>query len=174
MEYIKHKLSAIAISLAVIAALPAQAQTVCESLTPAAIDSINIALDEAKAAAAVAALAAGYEPDHVSTYPNALITRAKSQWQDTYLQWWPSSTYVPYINASNVALALDGAPNIEVNYMLVNAGWWASALAYNYGYTQPELSANYLVACQKIQAAMTKMDKLGYEGARCGIVVDND
>jgi hypothetical protein len=168
---VSQTLSALVISIAAITAIPAQAQVECQPLTPAAIDSINIALDDAKAAADVAAVAAGNDPNHPSTYPNSLITRAKAQWYNMYLQWVPSNTYVPYINASNVALALDGGPNIEVNNALVGARWWASASAYNFAYTQPALSANYLVARQKIQAAMTKMDKLGYDGVRCGIML---
>jgi hypothetical protein len=127
-------------------------------------------LDEAKAASDVAAVAAGYDKDSPSTYPNSLITRAKAQWYNLYLQWWPSNTFVPYVNASNVALGLDAAP-IEVNYAMAGARYWASALAYNFAYTQPELSANYLIARQKIQAAMTKMDKLGSDGVRCGIML---
>jgi hypothetical protein len=170
MNRTKPTLAAIAISLATISAAPAYAQAVCEPLTPAAIDSINIVLDQAKAAADIAADAAGYDKDSSSTYPNALITRAKVQWQAMYLQWFPSNTYVPYINASNVALALDGAPNIEVNTALVNARWWSSALAYHFSIVQPSLAANYLVAREKVQIAMTQMDKLGYDGARCGIL----
>ncbi len=169
MKRFKQTLTAIAISVAAITVLPAQAQVECAPLTPAAIDSINIALDEAKAAADVAAVAVGANPDDPSTYPNALITRAKAQWHSRYLQWWPSNTFVPYITASNVALALDVAP-IEVNYFLAAARFWASAGAYNYAQTQPEHSEKYLLARQKIQAAMTKMDKLAYDGVRCSIV----
>jgi hypothetical protein len=170
MNRAKLMLSAIAISIAAVSAAPAHAQAVCEPLTPAAIDSINIVLDQAKAAADFAADSAGYDKDSPSTYPYALIARAKAQWQAMYLQWFPANSYVPYINASNVALALDGGPNIEVNTALVNARWWSSALAYNYSIVQPSISANYLVAREKVQIAMTRMDKLGYDGARCGIL----
>jgi hypothetical protein len=171
MNRTKQTLIAIAISMMTIGANPAFAQAVCEPLTPEAIDSINIVLDEARAAADAAAISAGYDKDSPSTYPNALIARAKAQWHATYLQWFPANSFVPYINASNVALALDGGPNIEVNTALVNARWWSSALAYNYSIVQPSISANYLVVRQKVQAAMTQMDKLGYSGARCGILM---
>lgn len=170
MKRTKQRLAAFAISLATIGAVPVHAQTVCEPLTPAAIDSINTVLDDAKAAADFAAISAGYDKDSPSTYPNALIARAKTQWHAMYLQWFPSNSYVPYINASNVALALDGSPNIEVNTALVNARWWSSALAYNFSIVQPSIAANYLVAREKVQIAMTQMDKLGYDGARCGIL----
>jgi hypothetical protein len=170
MNRTKQTLAAIAISMVTIGAGPVFAQAVCKPLTPNAIDSINIVLDQARAAADVAAISAGYDKDSPSTYPNALIARAKAQWHATYLQWFPSNSFVPYITATNVALALDGGPNIEVNTALVNARWWSSALAYNFSIVAPSISANYLVARQKIQAAMTQMDKLGYDGARCGIL----
>lgn len=173
MNRTKKMLAAIAISFATISAVPAFAQTVCAPLTPAAIDSINAVLDDAKAAADFAAVSAGYDKDSPSTYPNALISRAKAQWHTMYLQWFPANMYVPYITPSNVALALDGGGNIEVNTALVNARWWSSALAYNFSIVQPSVAANYLVVREKVQAAMTRMDQLGYDGARCGIVSVN-
>jgi hypothetical protein len=166
----KQMLIAIAISVVTIGTSPAYAQTVCDPLTPAAIDSINIVLDQARAAADAAADSAGYDKNSPSTYPNAHIARAKAEWQSRYLQWFPSNTFVPYVTATNVAVGLDGGSNIEVITALVNARSWSSALAYNFSIVQPSISANYLVARQKVQAAMTQMDKLSYDGARCGIL----
>jgi hypothetical protein len=44
MKRINQSFTALAISIAAITALPAQAQVECETLTPARIDSINTAL----------------------------------------------------------------------------------------------------------------------------------
>ena len=172
MKQLNKTLAAItcSIGLACIAISAARAQTVCEPLTPAALSDMTAALDNALALADVAAVAAGYDKDSVSTYPNALIRRAQQQWKIHYLNYLPPDQYAPFITPTNVALALDGTVNIEVNTTLLNARWWSSALAYNYQTVSDDITIKYLETRQAVQAAMRRMDQLGLDGTRCGIL----
>jgi hypothetical protein len=148
----------------------ANAQTVCEPLTPAALNDITAAIEHASTVADVAAVAAGADKDSPSTYPNSLIRVAAQRWQSTYLDYFPADTYVPYITPINVALSLNGAPNIEVNNWLIGARWWSTASAYHYHVTNTPLAVKYLEVRRAVQIAMDKMDALGYNGARCSML----
>jgi hypothetical protein len=156
--------------LALAAVSAVHAQTVCEPLTPAALSDMTAALDNALAFADAAAIAAGYDKDSPSTYPNALIRRAQQQWQTHYLNYLPPDQYAPFITPTNVAVALDGTVNIEVNTSLLNARWWSSASAYHYQLASDDIAIKYLETRRAVQAAMTRMDQLGLDGARCGIL----
>lgn len=159
-----------AFGLACSAISAVHAQTVCEPLTPAALSDMTAALDNALALADVAAIAAGYDKDSVSTYPNALIRSAQQQWKTHYLDYLPPDQYAPFITPTNVALALDGTANIEVNTTLLYARWWSSAAAYNYQIVSDDITIKYLETRRAVQAAMKRMDQLGLDGARCGIL----
>jgi hypothetical protein len=148
----------------------AHAQAACEPLTPAALSDMTAALDNALAFADAAATAAGYDKDSVSAYPNAQIRRAQQHWKTHYLDYLPPDQYAPFITPTNVALALDGTPNIEINTMLVNARWWSSALAYNFQLVSDDITIKYLETRRAVQAAMTRMDQLGLDGTRCSIL----
>jgi hypothetical protein len=158
------------IGLALTAISTAHAQTACEPLTPAALNEMTMALDNALAFADAAAIAAGYDKDSVSTYPNALIRRAQQQWKMHYLDYLPPDQYAPFITPTNVALALDGTANIELNTSLLNARWWSSASAYNYQTVSDDITTKYLETRRAVQAAMTRMDQLGLDGVRCSIL----
>jgi hypothetical protein len=158
------------IGLALTAISTAHAQTACEPLTPTALNEMTAALDNALAFADAAAIAAGYDKDSPSTYPNALIRRAQQQWKMHYLDYLPPDQYAPFITPTNVALALNGTPNIEVNTSLLNARWWSSAAAYNYQLVSDDITTKYLDTRRAVQAAMTRMDQLGLDGVRCSIL----
>ena len=168
MNYVTKLAAAISVSLALSAA---HAQTVCAPLTPAALNDLTAAIEQAAVLADVAATAAGYDKDDPSTYPNSIIRGAARKWQETYLDYFPANAYVPYITPINVALYLNGTPNIEVNEALLRARWFATALAYHNQVDAPDVASKYLVARRAVQTAMNKMDQLGLDGARCGILV---
>jgi hypothetical protein len=172
MKKVLKLVAGISFSVAATAAFPSYAQAVCEPLTPAAIGAIDAALDQALAAADDAAIAAGYGwmLDSSSLFPNWEIRQAKAKWRETYLNYFPANAYVPYITPTNVALALNGTPNIEIMAQLVHGRWWATALAYHYQITDTPLAAKYLITRRAIQNAINKTEQLGTDGARCGIL----
>ena len=167
MNCVTKLAAGISVSLALSAA---HAQPVCAPLTPAALNGLTAAIEQASVLADVAATAAGYDKDNPSTYPNSIIRGAARKWQETYLDYFPADTYVPYITPINVALSLNGTPNIEVNTALLNARWFATALAYHNQEDAPDVASKYLETRRAVQTAMNKMDQLGLDGARCGIL----
>jgi hypothetical protein len=172
MKKLNINLAAItcSVGLACTAISAVHAQAVCEPLTPTALSDMTAALDNALAFADVAAVAAGYDKDSPSTYPNALIRRAQQNWKIHYLDYLPPDQYAPFITPTNVAVALDGTVNIEVNTMLVNARWWSSASAYNYQLVSDDITIKYLETRRAVQAAMTRLDQLGLDGTRCSVL----
>lgn len=172
MKKLNINLAAItcSVGLACTAISAAHAQAACEPLTPAALNDMTVALDNALAFADAAAIAAGYDKDSVSTYPNALIRRAQQQWKTHYLDYLPPDQYAPFITPTNVTVALDGTVNIEVNTSLLNARWWSSASAYNYQLVSDDITIKYLETRRAVQAAMTRLDQLGLDGVRCSIL----